>query len=280
VDAQSPMLNQMTAKSSRPAVFFDLDKTIIAKSSTLAFSKPFFDGGLINRRSVLRSAYAQFVFASSGADQDQMDKMRRYLAQLVTGWDVDVVRQSVAETLHTIIDPLVYEEAVQLIEEHQEAGRDVIIVSASGSEIVEPIGSMLGADHVIATKLVEQDGKYTGEIEFYAYGENKATAMQDLADELGYDLERSYAYSDSETDAPMLSIVGNPFAVNPDKSLRRIAEEEGWPILTFNHPVPMHHRLGLGTPVGKAAAGVVVVGAAAAIGAAVFSRKRNRRSKA
>lgn len=274
------MLNQMTAKSGRPAAFFDLDKTIIAKSSTLAFSKPFFDGGLINRRSVLRSAYAQFVFASSGADQDQMDKMRRYLAELITGWDVDVVRQSVAETLHTIIDPLVYEEAVQLIEEHQAAGRDVIIVSASGSEVVEPIGSMLGADHVIATKLVEQDGKYTGEIEFYAYGENKATAMQDLADELGYDLERSYAYSDSETDAPMLSIVGNPFAVNPDKSLRRIAEEEGWPILTFNHPVPMHHRLGLGTPAGKAAAGVVVVGAAAAIGAAVFSRKRNRRSKA
>lgn len=273
------MLNQMTAKSGRPAAFFDLDKTIIAKSSTLAFSKPFFDGGLINRRSVLRSAYAQFVFASSGADQDQMDKMRRYLAELITGWDVDVVRQSVAETLHTIIDPLVYEEAVQLIEEHQAAGRDVIIVSASGSEVVEPIGSMLGADHVIATKLVEQDGKYTGEIEFYAYGENKATAMQDLAKEKGYDLERSYAYSDSETDAPMLSVVGHPFAVNPDKSLRRIAEEEGWPILTFNHPVAIHHRLGLGTPVGKAAAGVIVVGAAAAIGAAVVARKRSRQTQ-
>lgn len=261
------------------AAFFDLDKTIIAKSSTLAFRKPFFDGGLINRRSVLRSAYAQFVFASSGADQDQMDKMRHFLTQMIAGWDVDVVRQSVAETLHTIIGPLVYAEAIELIEQHHAAGRDVVIVSASGSEIVEPIGSMLGADHVIATQLVEEAGRYTGDIEFYAYGENKASAIQDLADEKGYDLERSYAYSDSETDAPMLSVVGHPFAVNPDKTLRRIATEEDWPILDFSHPVPLHHRLGLGTTSGKTAAGALAVGAATAIGVGIVSKRRNIRDR-
>ncbi|MGZ8724802.1 MAG: haloacid dehalogenase-like hydrolase, partial [Aeromicrobium sp.] len=116
----------------KSAAFFDLDKTIIAKSSTLAFSKPFFDGGLLSRRAVLRSAYAQFVFAVSGADHDQLEKMRAYLTQMVKGWDVDVVRQAVAETLHTIIGPLVFDEAVQLIEQHREEGRDIIIVSASG----------------------------------------------------------------------------------------------------------------------------------------------------
>ena len=99
----------------RSAAFFDLDKTIIAKSSTLAFSRPFYDGGLLSRRAVLRSAYAQFMFAASGADHDQLTKMRNYLTQMVTGWDVEVVRQSVAETVHAIIDPIVYDEAGSVV---------------------------------------------------------------------------------------------------------------------------------------------------------------------
>ena len=102
----------------RTAAFFDLDKTIIAKSSTLAFSKPFQAGGLISRRAVLRSAYAQFVYLVGGADHDQMEKMRAFMSQLCAGWDVATVREIVAETLHNIVDPLVYDEAVGLIEEH------------------------------------------------------------------------------------------------------------------------------------------------------------------
>src|SRR4051794_476478 len=137
----------------RPAAFFDLDKTIIAKSSTLAFSKPFQAGGLISRRAVLRSAYAQFVYLVGGADHDQMEKMRQFLSDLCAGWDVQTVRDIVAETLHHVVDPLVYDEAVSLIEEHQLAGRDVIIVSASGAEVVEPIGELLGADGVVATRM-------------------------------------------------------------------------------------------------------------------------------
>jgi HAD superfamily hydrolase (TIGR01490 family) len=247
----------------RTAAFFDLDKTIIAKSSTLAFSKPFFQGGLLSRRAVLRSAYANFMFGISGADHDQLEKMRAYLTRMVTGWDVDVVRQSVAETLHSIIDPLVYEEAVDLIEEHQAAGREVVIVSASGSEVVEPIGEMLGVDHVIATTLYVENGRYTGDVDFYAYGPNKALAMERLAAERGYDLAESYAYSDSETDAPMLKAVGHPYAVNPDKALRRIAEDNGWPILAFGLPVALRHRLGLHSAVG-------------AITVALVSRRKQR----
>ncbi|MCW2840968.1 MAG: family hydrolase [Aeromicrobium sp.] len=258
----------------RTAAFFDLDKTIIAKSSTLAFGKPFYDGGLLSRRAVLRSAYANFVFSISGADHDQLEKMRAYLTQMVTGWDVEVVRQSVAETLHTIIDPLVFEEAVLLIEEHQAAGRDVIIVSASGVEVVEPIGAMLGVDHVIATTLKVDEGRYTGDVDFYAYGPNKAVAMRALAEERGYDLAESYAYSDSETDAPMLEAVGHPFAVNPDKVLRRLAEENDWPILIFARPVALRRRLGLDTRVGKAAAVAVAASAAGAIAMALVTRRR------
>ena len=135
------------------AAFFDLDKTIIAKSSTLAFSREFQAGGLISRGAMLRSAYAQFVFFAGGADHDQMEKMRQFMSQLCAGWDVATVREIVTDTLLNIVEPLVYDEAVSLIEEHHRAGRDVVIVSTRGSEVVEPIGEMLGVDHVIATRM-------------------------------------------------------------------------------------------------------------------------------
>ena len=130
----------------RIAAFFDLDKTIIAKSSSLAFSRPFYKSGLINRRAVMRSAYAQFVYLAGGADHDQMERMRAYLQELCAGWPVEQVRSVVAETLHELIDPIVYDEAVSLIEEHHDAGHDVVIVSSSGAEVVEPVGAEHLAD--------------------------------------------------------------------------------------------------------------------------------------
>jgi HAD superfamily hydrolase (TIGR01490 family) len=237
------LVRMLEGVSPRAAAFFDLDKTIIAKSSTLAFGRPFYHNGLINRRAVLRSAYAQFVFALAGADSDQIDRMRNYITSMCTGWDVAQVRDIVRETLHEIIDPIVYSEAVELILAHKAAGRDVVIVSASGEEVVGPIGEMVGADHVIATQMVADEGKYTGEIASYLYGPAKADAVIALAHLRGYDLAESYAYSDSSTDLPMLEAVGYPSAVNPDRALRKAAQEQGWPILTFSNGVPLRERI-------------------------------------
>lgn len=258
----------------RPAAFFDLDKTIIAKSSALAFSREFYAGGLINRRSVLRSAYAQFVFLLGGADHDQMEKMRQFLSQMVTGWPVDTVREIVNDTLHNIVEPLVYDEAVSLIEGHHLAGRDVIIVSASGSEMVEPIGRLLGADAVIASRLAVEEGRYTGTIDFYAYAENKATAIADLAERRGYDLTRSFAYSDSVTDLPMLELVGYPHAVNPDKALRAHAISSSWPVLIFNRPVQLEPRRLL--PQDRARLAALALGTAVVVGGALYLAARRR----
>jgi HAD superfamily hydrolase (TIGR01490 family) len=260
------------------AAFFDLDKTIIAKSSTLAFSREFQAGGLISRGAVLRSAYAQFVYLVGGADHDQMEKMRQFMSQLCAGWDVQTVKEIVGDTLHNIVDPLVYDEAVGLIEDHHLAGRDVIIVSTSGSEVVEPIGEMLGADRVVATRMEVEDGKYTGGITFYAYAEAKAAAVRQLAEVHGYDLERSYAYSDSVTDVHMLEAVGHPYAVNPDKDLRRIARDRGWPILVFAKPVALRRRVKL--PPARPALATLTVGGFAAIGAAMWLGARRRRASA
>lgn len=262
--------------SPRTAAFFDLDKTIIARSSTLAFSKPFFEGGLLTRRAVLRSAYANFLFGLNGADHDQLERMRSYLTAMVAGWDVEIVRESVRRTLRDVIDPIVYAEAVDLIEHHRRAGRDVVIVSASGSEVVEPVGELLGVSDVIATRLVEHAGRYTGEVAFYAYGPHKATAMKRLAEERGYDLDACFAYSDSETDVPMLETVGHPFCVNPDKTLRRIATERDWPVLAFARPVALRSRLGLHSTTGRAAWTLGAV--AAAGGVALLARRRSRRA--
>ncbi len=267
------------ARSTRTAAFFDLDKTIIAKSSVLAFGRPFYQGGLINRRAVLRSAYAQFVFALAGADADQIERMRAYLTSMCAGWDVAQVREIVSETLHEIIDPIVYDEAVELIGMHKAAGRDVVIVSSSGEEVVAPIGAMLGADHVVATRMVVADGKYTGEIELYAYGAEKAVAVLELAVERGYDLSRCYAYSDSATDVPMLEAVGHPFAVNADRALRKIAAERDWPTLTFSNAVPLRERIS-GLRPEHPTLTATAVGAGIAAGGLVWyaTRRRTRRA--
>lgn len=221
------------------AAFFDLDKTIIATSSATAFSRPFYAGGLITRRDVLRTAYAQFLFLLGRADADQTERLRAHLSAMVAGWEVAQVSSIVSETLHLHIEPTVYAEAVALIDEHHAAGRDVVVVSASGSEVVEPIAALLGADRVVATQMEVVDGRYTGGIAFYAYGPNKAAAVRRLAEEHGYDLDASYAYSDSVTDVPMLEAVGNAAVVNPDRSLRRLAVERGWDVLTFARPVAL-----------------------------------------
>lgn len=271
---QAPPQAETTAPlHTRTAAFFDLDKTVIAKSSTLAFSKPFFAQGLLNRRSVLKSSYAQFLFTLSGADHDQMDRMRMHLTNMCAGWDVEQVKSIVNETLHDIVTPLVFAEAADLIAGHKLCGRDVVVVSASGEEIVAPIARALGATHAMATRMVVADGKYTGDVAFYCYGEGKVQAIRELATREGYPLEHCYAYSDSITDLPMLEAVGHPTVVNPDRALRKEATAREWPVLTFSRPVSLRDRIP--APSGAAVATTAAVGVSAlAAGAVTYSLLR------
>jgi HAD superfamily hydrolase (TIGR01490 family) len=241
-DALSMQSAAAPPPGTRSAAFFDLDKTIIAGSSALAFRGPFRRQGLISRRAALRSGYAQLLLMLSGADANTMELLRRRITALCTGWEVAQIQAIVAETLHDIVEPLVYAEATELIAEHKANGDEVVVLSASGLEVVEPIAALVGADRCIATRMGVADGRYTGVIDYYCYGEEKARAAREIAAGRGYRLEDCRAYSDSITDLPLLDAVGHPTVVNPDRALRRVAEQRGWPILTFADPVVLRMR--------------------------------------
>ena len=228
------MTGHIVGGKQQAAAFFDPDKTIIAKSSTLAYGPSFYRSGLITRADVIRSAAAQLLFTRHGASHQRMELIKNQVTQVCRGWPVDRVSEIVARHLDELILPYIYDEARALLDQHRRVGQDVIIVSTSGQEMVSPIGALLGAALVIATRMEIAGCCYTGQIEFYAYGEAKARRVRELAAERGYRLADCYAYSDSVTDLPMLEAVGRPHAVNPDRALRRLAVQRGWPVLAFS----------------------------------------------
>jgi HAD superfamily hydrolase (TIGR01490 family) len=251
------------------AAFFDLDKTVIAKASMVAFGRSFYREGLISRRLLLRALYGQLVYMYLGADEAKLARMRDSVLALTRGWHQERVREIVEETLEDVVEPIVYDEALDLVREHREAGRLIYIVSASPEEIVAPLARYLGVDGYLATRSrVDDDGRYTGTTELYCYGPQKAEVMIEVAKERGIDLAASYGYSDSATDIPMLECVGHATAVNPDRELQRVAREHGWEIRTFTRRVRLRDRMPTSRPGPTTAVGGLV--AAAVGGGAVW----------
>jgi HAD superfamily hydrolase (TIGR01490 family) len=249
------------------AAFFDLDKTIISRSSSLALSRPMYRAGMVTRGQLVRSAYAQLVYALVGADERKMDRLKEGMLQLTKGWDRAEVERLVHEVLVEVIEAFVYQEALDLIAMHRSEGRAVYVVSSSPEEIVRPLAGHFGVADVLATRAKIVDGRYTGELEFYCYGGAKADAIRALAERYDIDLEASYAYSDSATDLPMLRVVGHPVAVNPDRELRKEAEAHGWDVRDFRRPVRLRTRIAktAAHPRTRVTAGLVAAVVAAAI---------------
>lgn len=247
------------------AAFFDLDKTIIAKASMVAFGRPLLDAGMISRRLLVRAAWSNLVFHYMGANERRMRKLRESALRVTRGWDQALISILVEDNLTEVIEPIVYEEALELLRHHQSQGREVFIVSASPEEIVKPLARFLGVDNVIATRPeIDENRRYTGNVEFYSYGPSKAGAIHEIAERDGIDLEASFAYSDSVTDLPMLETVGHPVVVNPDRELAKVARERDWEIMVFRHGVPLRERVTLPPP-----RHLIAIAAALALSAAV-----------
>ena len=210
------------------AAFFDLDKTILDTSSNVALSGPFIEAGLMSRRTAITSFLVQLPYLLSGADESRMGR----------GWNAAFLEATVEDALERTIAPVCYAQALRRIAYHKSIGDVVVIASASVEQVVRPIATMLGADEVLASKAaVDEDGCFTGEVTHFNQAQGKADACEALARSRGWDLSECSAYSDSVSDAPLLRLVGHPYAVNPDRALREIAEREGWPTLTFTSTV-------------------------------------------
>ena len=256
------------------AAFFDLDKTVIASASMVAFGRRFYDAGMISRRTVLRGLWGQLVYLHLGASEEKLTRMRETVLALTRGWDQGKVSAIVEDALTSVVEPIIYAEALELMADHRRAGRRIVIVSASPEEIVNPIGRLLDVDDVLASRSqVDHEGRYTGEMAFYAYGPFKVDAMEDLAARRGIDLAASFAYSDSYTDLPMLEAVGHPVAVNPDRPLAKAARDRGYEVRSFARPVRLRDRLPAHT---GQATGVAAGVAALGLGAALWWRSARR----
>ncbi|MGH3003096.1 MAG: HAD family hydrolase [Gaiellaceae bacterium] len=216
------------------AAFFDLDRTLIHRSSALALAPSFRARGLISRLDLVRSAFWQVLFAARGASARRVGRASEDGMRILKGFSVDDMRRLVGDAMEPVLRPLVYSEPLRLVQHHRERGEKVYVVSATLQEIVEHIAGDLGFDGAIGSTCEIVGGAYTGRSLRAAHGEGKARALRELAVEEQIDLSASTAYSDSYTDVPFLEAVGHPVAVNPDRRLRRIARVRGWPTLEFS----------------------------------------------
>jgi HAD superfamily hydrolase (TIGR01490 family) len=215
------------------AAFFDLDRTLIKRSSVLALAGTFRRRGLISRLDLVKSAFWQVLFVLRGASAERVRSAAEDGMKILNGFSVEEMQHLVGDAMETVLRPLVYEEPLRLVEQHRARGERVYIVSATLQEIVQHIADDLGFDGAIGSTCEIVDGVYTGRTLRAAHGVGKAAALRELAAAEGLDLSRSTAYSDSYSDVPFLEAVGHPVAANPDRKLRRIAAERGWPVVAF-----------------------------------------------
>lgn len=247
----------------RAAAFFDLDRTLLRRSSALALAGSFRERGLISRRQLLQAAAWQLLFVARGASHEAVRRAAEDGLRILAGYRPEELRELVAEAMEPVLRPLVYAEPLSLVERHRERGERVYVVSATLQEIVEAIAGDLGFDGALGTVCEVRDGRYTGRAVRALHAEAKAEALRGLAESDGLDLAACTAYSDSHTDLPFLEAVGHPVAVNPDRELRGVARERGWPVLEFSERAYPHAR----RRVPPAVVAVGVLGAAAVLAA-------------
>lgn len=235
------------------AAFFDLDKTLMAGSSGMQFAKAARERGLISRTQVIKWGRDHVRYRIKGATDDETNEILKVAKETLAGVSYKDISRMWPEVLAGIL-PRIYPEVLSEVHRHQDAGRRTYIVSAAGSDLVAQLADVLGMDGGIGTEYLVEDGVYTGEIEGpFVYGRGKVKAIEALGEEVDFDLEGSWAYSDSVSDLPMMELVGNAVAVNPDAPLLERARREGWTVMRFE-------RLGRNLAIGGTVAAAALVG--------------------
>jgi HAD superfamily hydrolase (TIGR01490 family) len=227
------------AAEPRGAAFFDLDKTLIEGSSALHFGRAAYKNGMLSRRQLARDVWANLKFRVKGSTDESTDALRQRILDAIAGQRVVDLKRLGPHVLAGIL-PLIYREVLYEAYAHQDAGRPAYIVTAASQELADVLAHVLVLDGGIGMRSEVRDGVYTGKPAGpFTYREGKAEAIREIAEREGIDLAESFAYSDSESDLPMMRAVGNPVAVNPDAALEKVARAEGWRIMRFDRLGPM-----------------------------------------
>jgi HAD superfamily hydrolase (TIGR01490 family) len=235
------------------AAFFDLDRTLMAGSSAFQFGRAAYKAGLVSRRRLLADAWENVLFRLRGSTDASTDALVGRVGDLLRGVSVRDLQRLAPDVLAGVL-PRLYPRMLAIAYAHQDAGRPIFICTAASQEMAQLMAVILTFDGAVGSVSEVVDGQYTGRMGgAFTYREGKAQAIREVAEREGIDLARSWAYSDSESDLPMLRLVGHPVAVNPDGTLARVAREEGWEVMRFE-------RLGRRLRVAGAAAAAAAVG--------------------
>jgi HAD superfamily hydrolase (TIGR01490 family) len=254
----------------RAAAFFDLDKTLMSGSSGIFFARAAYESGMISRRRLARDVYENLRFRLRGSTDDRADEVRRRVGEMISGVPVRDLARLSPRVLAGVL-PRLYPQMLARAYAHQDGGLRVYILTAASQEMADLLAHVLAFDGGLGSRSEIVDGRYTGRSAGpFNYREGKVLSMRELAEREAIDLGVSYAYSDSESDLPMLRAVGHPVVVNPDAELRRIAREEGWEIVHLDR---LARRL-------KISAGVLSALALVALGGLVSGRAGARSEEA
>ena len=261
----------------RGAAFFDLDKTLMAGSSGIFFARAAYETGMISRRRLAKDIYENVRFRLLGSTDDRADDVRRRVGEMIQGVRVRDLERLSPRVLSGVL-PRLYPQMLERAYAHQDAGEPVYILTAASQEMADLLARVLAFDGGLGSRSEIVDGYYTGRPAGpFNYREGKVIAMRELAEREGIDLQVSHAYSDSESDLPMLRAVGRAVVVNPDAELRRIALEEGWEIIALDRlgrRLKVLAALGAGTALATAGRAVVERAGAPRTGARLLPASR------
>jgi len=231
-------MSERALARSRPTIgaFFDLDKTLIAENSGSLFMKHRYQRGEVGTLDVILGVGTYLQYKLGVLD------IRSWTAGMMMQFkgtaESELERES-AEWFERTVYPTLYPEAVELVRAHQQAGHLVAIVSGATRFVVQPLAAKLGIEHMLYTRLEVEEGFFTGRvIEPICFEEGKIYWLQQLIEAEGIDLAKSFFYTDSITDRPLLDLVGHPVATNPDPMLYREARRRAWPVRFFTPPEP------------------------------------------
>ncbi len=225
---------EVVPEGTRVAAFFDVDNTIIRGASAFHLAVGLYRRGFFRKRDIVVFAFQQARYQAFGEDREQIDEIRSRALSIMRGHSVAEVTAIAEDVYDEVLSLRIYPGTRALLDAHLAAGHAVWLVTATPVEIGELIARRLGTSGALGTIAEHEDGYYTGRlVGDLLHGEAKASAVLALAEREGYDLARCHAYGDSTNDVPILSTVGNPCAINPDRRLRRHAAGAGWPVREF-----------------------------------------------